>query len=636
MASTSLSKPVAPGEPPPPATGGIRRGSHTWLTPLLDGFLSEHLRQAPPSELLRYRVLIGVTVFSLLFTSLYLVSEPFRPAHVPMVIVSLCYLSVLALARKATSLAIPGLILCAAVAVALVFSIFMNNSPIGGVHATSMLVPAFAVYMVGPRPGLLFTAFLCVAVELLYPLYRLRSGHDLGPLSVHQFLTAHVSAAIALMGGWLVSSLHSTARDAAQEALERTLKTLRESEGKLLSVIESTEDLVCSLDTHKRVLTANAAMRRAFRSHHGQEILPGQEFLAAMPPELQARWSPRLDATLTGQRMRLEDEYRIGGKPRVMDISLNPILGAEGKVTGLTLSARDITERKEAEARLSEMHRTLVDISRQAGMAEVATGVLHNVGNTLNSVNISASLLRDQLRTSRVAGLLKAAQLLREHSPDFGTFFSTDPRGQRLPDYFIALSEELEKEREALRKEVNALSESVDHIKSIVSMQQRHARAAGVVERLPVPELIEEALRLHAGSIESEGILIEREYAEVPPILVDRHKLLQILINLLSNARHALKESSRTDKRLRIRIRLETGEERLVISVSDNGVGIAPEYLSRLFSQGFTTKKSGHGFGLHISALAATEMNGRLSCTSAGKGQGATFTLALPLEGSAP
>jgi C4-dicarboxylate-specific signal transduction histidine kinase len=299
----------------------------------------------------------------------------------------------------------------------------------------------------------------------------------------------------------------------------------------------------------------------------------------------------------------------------------------------MTVSGRDITARKVAEAQLGEMHRSLVDVSRYAGMAEVATGVLHNVGNTLNSVNISAGLLNDQLRNSRVSGLRKAATLLGEHTPDLGSFLTTDPRGQQLPSYLLTLSEELEKERELLRQEVGALIGSVEHIKSIVSMQQQHARAAGVVERLPVPQLIEEALRLHAVSFERQGIHIAREYAEVPPILVDRHNLLQILINLLSNARHALMESRTSDKRLRIRIRRSEGGAELIIEIIDNGVGIAPEHLERIFSQGFTTKKHGHGFGLHISALAATDMSGQLSCESAGPGQGATFTLVLPVEG---
>src|SRR5262249_8760375 len=153
-----------------------------------------------------------------------------------------------------------------------------------------------------------------------------------------------------------------------------------------------------------------------------------------------------------------------------------------------------------------------------------------------------------------------------------------------------------------------------EHIKSIVSMQQKHARTAGAVEQVAVPQLIDEALRLHAVSFEQLGIRILRDYSDVPLIFVDRHKLLQILINLMSNARHALMDSEQGDKCLSIRVRPAPGGERLLIDVGDNGMGITAENLARLFTQGFTTKKTGHGFGLHISALAASEMKGRLTC----------------------
>jgi signal transduction histidine kinase len=170
----------------------------------------------------------------------------------------------------------------------------------------------------------------------------------------------------------------------------------------------------------------------------------------------------------------------------------------------------------------------------------------------------------------------------------------------------------------------------VDHIKSVVNMQQEHARFTGMVEAVTLPELIDDALRLHATSFERLGIQLRREYTPVPPLRVDRHKLLQILVNLLSNARHALLGTERPDKQLTLRI-LPLPGERLRIELADNGLGIAPEHLPRLFSHGFTTKKTGHGFGLHSSALAASEMNGSLTCTSPGPGQGATFTIELPL-----
>jgi len=235
-----------------------------------------------------------------------------------------------------------------------------------------------------------------------------------------------------------------------------------------------------------------------------------------------------------------------------------------------------------------------------------------------------------------VVALTRATQLLREHTGDMPTFLTQTSQGQKLPTFLIAVGDQLQEERDTLLKEMQGLSDSVDHIKSIVTMQQKHARTAGALEQVTVPQLIDEALRLNAVSFERQGIRIVRDYADVPGILVDRHKLLQILVNLLSNARHALAEVPREEKRVEIRVRLTLERKRLIMEVADNGMGIAPENQARMFTQGFTTKKTGHGFGLHISALAATEMQGQLSCSSPGRGQGATFTLELPLEPEPP
>jgi C4-dicarboxylate-specific signal transduction histidine kinase len=215
---------------------------------------------------------------------------------------------------------------------------------------------------------------------------------------------------------------------------------------------------------------------------------------------------------------------------------------------------------------------------------------------------------------------------------DLPAFLTQDPQGQVLPAYISALSTQLHQEHGVLLKEMRSLSDSVAHIKAVVSMQQKYARVAGAEEEVYVPQLIDEALRLHSVSFERLSIRIERAYASVPPIVVDRHKLLQILVNLLSNARDALISSVTQEKRLLISIHPAPEGECMLLQVIDNGMGIAPENVPRMFTQGFTTKKDGHGFGLHISALAAMEMKGRLTCTSPGPGQGSTFTLELPTE----
>jgi two-component system sensor kinase FixL len=619
--------PPAPAQKPPPTP----HASLSWLLERLDSLLSEPLRKALPADLVRHRLLVGAACFFVLFNLLYSLGALWSGlAPYPGLVASLIYLSVLFLARRSATIQPPATLLLTALALVLVAACVEGNAPFISTHAICTLIPVLAVYLAGARVGLFVTLILIVALSLGYPLYFTLAGLATQYPTPYVFWLAHLLTGITLLGAWGVGTLHNAARDASQGSLERTLQALKQSENKLSSLLESTDDPVLSLDRQGRLISANSAARHMHFQRFGHEPVVGQRFWVADPERIQ-KWAPHVAQVHTGQRVRFEDEFEVQGSPRLMDIRLSPLLDADGQPVGVTVFARDITTRKEAESRLGEMHRALLDVSRQAGMAEVATGVLHNVGNTLNSVNVSTSLVMDRLRLSRVSGLARATQLLREHTADLPSFLTEDPQGQKLPAYLLALSAQLQQERDALLQEMRALSEGVDHIKSIVSMQQRHASFAGVREEVAMPLLIDEALRLHAASFEQLGIRIERDYAQVPALSVDRHKLLQILVNLLSNARHALMESPREDKRLSIGIRLKPDGRHVSIDVTDNGVGIAPENLPRLFMQGFTTKRTGHGFGLHISALAAAELQGRLTCASPGPGQGATFTLELPL-----
>ncbi|WNG14294.1 ATP-binding protein [Cystobacter fuscus] len=627
--------PFVPSPPEPSRQASMPHGRRPWLMARLDSLLSESLRNATPTDLIRHRLMVGAACILLLFNSLFLlwsIIQGSLPLGVMATVAGLGYLVTLLLAHRTTTSTPPAMLLLVTISIGLVGSSFVDKNPIGGAHAINMMLPALAVYLVGPRMGLSITLLLFAALGLAHPLYRADIGIDTSAITLEFIWFIHLFAGISFVGAWGLGSLHSTAREAAQTSLERTLKELRESESRLNSVIESTDDLVLSLDREGRLLTVNSGARRVYLQRAGIVLEPGQLLFHHDKPEERKAWEARLAQVLQGQRLRLEQTYVEGGPRLVLDISMNPITAGDGRVVGVTLFSRDVTARREAETQLGEMHRTLVDVSRQAGMAEVATGVLHNVGNTLNSVNISTNLVTDRLRQSRVSGLARATQLMREHTTDMASFLTADPQGQKLPAYLIAVSGQLQEERDALIQEMRSLAESVEHIKSIVSMQQKHARAAGAVEQVVVPRLIDEALRLHAVSFERLGIRIERDYAKVPPVYVDRHKLLQILINLLSNARQALVDSVTQDKRLEIHVRRAPEEGPLLIVVVDNGVGIAPENLARMFTQGFTTKKTGHGFGLHISALAAAEMNGRLTCSSPGPGQGATFTLELPIS----
>jgi signal transduction histidine kinase len=267
-------------------------------------------------------------------------------------------------------------------------------------------------------------------------------------------------------------------------------------------------------------------------------------------------------------------------------------------------------------------------------MAEVATGVLHNVGNVLNSVNVSAGLVLEKLRRSRAAKVGQTADLLLARNGGLADYLTKDANGQKLPGFLAKLGQHLVAENTQLLSEVDQLSRNIEHIKEVVAMQQSYAKVSGVFEDLPLDRLVEDAIAMNIGALERHGLALERRFSPAPPVRVDRHRVLQILINLIRNAKYALDDAKGPDKVLTISIEPADAQSVRVI-VADNGVGISAENLTRVFGHGFTTRKDGHGFGLHSGANAAKEMGGSLDVQSAGPGQGAAFTLTLPVATSA-
>jgi len=342
-----------------------------------------------------------------------------------------------------------------------------------------------------------------------------------------------------------------------------------------------------------------------------------------------------LARTLLGDKVR-DAEYvilRPDGVRRTVFTSAQRLVGQSGQPLGALAVIEDITERRLAEEELERVHKQLLVASRQAGMAEVATNVLHNVGNVLNSVNVSASIVSERVRKSKCAGLARVAALLSEHASDL-TAFLTGSQGRHLPVYLQELAVELIAERDVANAELAQLRGNVEHIKEIVAMQQSYARRSGLTDIVDIRTLVEDSLRMNAGAFSRHGVTLVRDFQEVPPITVDKHKVLQILVNVIRNAKYACDESTSSLKRVTVRVR--TADGTMLIAVIDTGVGIPPENRERIFSHGFTTRKDGHGFGLHSCALAAKDLGGSLQAESAGPGQGATFTLTLPLTQPEP
>ncbi len=290
-------------------------------------------------------------------------------------------------------------------------------------------------------------------------------------------------------------------------------------------------------------------------------------------------------------------------------------------------AAGAIAEKLRSEEELKLVHHELVHTSRLAGRAEIASGVLHNVGNALQSVNVSANLLVEQVKRSRASALQRLVDVLRQE--DLSSFVASE-RGRHLPVFLEELSRQLAAEQQATSEELLALRHNIQHVNEIVAMQQNYAKRVGVWEEIDLTKLVEDSLRMGAEGFGRHGVKLTKEFTPLPPVKTDKHKVMEILINVIRNARQACEDSSTSDKQVTVKI--VPGPSGAAITIIDNGIGIPPENMTRIFHHGFTTRASGHGFGLHSAALAAKELGGSLSVHSEGAGRGAVFTLNLPFS----
>src|SRR5581483_8380243 len=261
-----------------------------------------------------------------------------------------------------------------------------------------------------------------------------------------------------------------------------------DAQANLTALIENTSDVICSLDSEGRVVVVNSALQERYRSV-GRDLKVGDDLAAVTLPSVRDALREHVRRAAAGERVVVESFYEVDGQKIWMELFYSPIPGENpGKVRGVTVFGRDITARKASEEKLQELHRRLMSASFQAGAAEFATGILHNVGNTLNSVNVSANLVAEKIANSKVAGLVKAAEMLREHEADLPAFLAGDPRGAKLAKYLVGVTDAIAAERDSIQHEVADLTSKIEHIKSIVRLQQDHAKLGGVIENVSIAD----------------------------------------------------------------------------------------------------------------------------------------------------
>ncbi len=396
--------------------------------------------------------------------------------------------------------------------------------------------------------------------------------------------------------------------------------------------LEKIPDYVYFKDRESRFIAASRSLVRFLGKESAAEVLGRTDADFFHGEIVQHTLDDEQRIIRTGQPLlgKLERVSRANREEAWVITSKLPLKDEFGAIIGTFGFSKDVTKTRAMEAALEKAHKELVDASRSAGMAEVATGVLHNVGNVLNSLNVSASVIASGLRMSKAESLAKLGALLREKRGNLSDFLTNDPKGKRVPEFMASLARHAVEERDRLLREITGLQKNIDHIKDIVSMQQTYATMVGVTEPLDAAAMMEDSLRMNAGALARHEVKVLRDFQPVPPVLAEKAKVLQILVNLIRNAKYACDETGLPDKRVTLRIAPATTPGCVHLIVQDNGVGIPAENLTRIFAHGFTTRAHGHGFGLHSAANAAREMKGSLIVFSDGPGSGATFTLELP------
>lgn len=388
---------------------------------------------------------------------------------------------------------------------------------------------------------------------------------------------------------------------------------------RLHAIMDSVADGIITTNERNEVETLNPAAERLLGVVAAEaESRPLSDFLPSI--------SDRDTLTAqTGDGVHEHEVVRGDGSSLPVDVTF-----AEFSIDGgtcLSVVARDARPRKESEAELRKAHSAMSAMARRAGMAEVASDVLHNVGNALNSVEVATSLISRSLSESRLRNVASCVQMLQEHETDLVDFLSNDEKGRAvLPYVERALRDEIAR-LGAVTEETESVRKGVSHISSIVARQQQQARGGSYVEELHLSEVVADAVRLCRGRLRGECVQVVDGRAGDPALDLDHHVLTQIVTNLVANALDAVAGCSEPS----VLVRLGDTEDGVEVSVTDNGCGMSEETAARLFQHGFTTKQYGNGFGLHGSALFAAELDGRLTGESAGVGRGSTFRLSLPI-----
>ena len=396
----------------------------------------------------------------------------------------------------------------------------------------------------------------------------------------------------------------------------------RSTEALLITV----DDGIMQIRMNGIIESCNPAAEKIFGYDH--DTLAGQNFYKLIKINIENEDSLDLDQFFNSGHKNLElVGCKKNGDHFPAEITISKLNVSQGDF--FVIIIRDISTRKQSEEKLHILNQSLVDLARKAGMIEVTNSVLHTVSNVLNSINTSASVIYEKISKSEVTSLTEIAKLIDAHRNHMNDFLTNDEKGKKCLEFIILLAKVLPEEHGDVMEEVHLLTNKVEHVKYIIQMQQGLEGNNNLLEEVDISSLINDALSIN-GLNNTTKFSIETHCQNIPRLVLNKVKLVQILVNIIQNAKAAVTENGKDLKIISISAFIENNK--LVIEIEDNGTGIDSTVIKKIFSFGFTTKKHGYGFGLHSSLNSAKEMEGTLKVESQGKGKGAKFRLEVPYQ----
>ena len=277
--------------------------------------------------------------------------------------------------------------------------------------------------------------------------------------------------------------------------------------------------------------------------------------------------------------------------------------------------------------RLGDAQTQLAEASRAAGRSQVASTVIHNVGNVLTNVNSLLDVVTDRVDGMRLAPLSKLADRLAEEENNGALMAAT-------PKYLKGLATTLESDRETISEMMSTLHDNIRHIHDVIRDQQRHTGHDVQRDAVALIDVVNEAIGCCHARLRQDAIEVEVCGCLDVQVHSDRSLLLQSVINIIGNARYALREMDGEARKLEITAVREEGT--IKVRFTDNGIGMTSETREKVFDAHFTTRGTGSGLGLHFCANAIDRLGGTIYAESDGPGKGATFVVELPLYDPTP